>query len=156
MQRMTSLRSIWSKFSSSLACRNWCFLYGMEITDAKLGWIVLAVFTKLRHFGTIQLIPLFLIPKTASALSCKWCTTSTNMILYHFVLSCNYFKLMILYWYLNFSSSFVHQFPFLFCRHTEDSHVKTNLAHNLFRICLNGLMSLEVLSAANIRKCKQS
>jgi len=44
-------------------------------------------------------------------------------------------------------------------RHTEDSHVKTNLVHTLFRVRKYGLMPLdkfsEVLSPSDIRRCKQ-
>lgn len=47
----------------------------------------------------------------------------------------------------------------LFCRHTEDSHVKTNTVHILFRVRKYGLMELDkfkdVLSATNLKHCKR-
>lgn len=45
-------------------------------------------------------------------------------------------------------------------RQTEDSHVKTNTVHTLFRVRKYGLMSLdkftEVLSPSDLRKCKRA
>ena len=45
-------------------------------------------------------------------------------------------------------------------RHTEDSHVKTNIVHTLFRIRKYGLMSIDqfrdLLSPADIDRCKKS
>ena len=45
-------------------------------------------------------------------------------------------------------------------RHTEDSHVKTNTVHTLFRVQKYGLMPLEqyndILTASDIKRCKKS
>ena len=45
-------------------------------------------------------------------------------------------------------------------RHTEDSHVKTNTVHTLFRVQKYGLMPLEqyqdILTPADIKRCKRS
>ena len=47
-----------------------------------------------------------------------------------------------------------------FFRHTEDSHVKTNTVHTLFRVQKYGLMPLEqfqdILTPADIKRCKKS
>ena len=49
---------------------------------------------------------------------------------------------------------------FVTCRHTEDSHVKTNIVHTLFRVQKYGLMPLEqfhdILTPAEIKRCKKS
>ena len=46
------------------------------------------------------------------------------------------------------------------CRHTEDSHVKTNTVHTLFRVQKYGLMPLEqfqdILTPSDIKRCKKS
>ena len=46
------------------------------------------------------------------------------------------------------------------CRHTEDSHVKTNIVHTLFRVRKYGLMSLDqfrdILSPGDFKRCKKS
>ena len=46
------------------------------------------------------------------------------------------------------------------CRHTEDSHVKTNIIHTLFRVQKYGLMPLkqyqDILTPSNIKRCKKS
>ena len=49
---------------------------------------------------------------------------------------------------------------FVSCRHTEDSHVKTNTVHTLFRVQKYGLMPLEqyedILTPSEIKRCKKS
>ena len=46
------------------------------------------------------------------------------------------------------------------CRHTEDSHVKTNTVHTLFRVQKYGLMPLaqfeDILTPSDIKRCKKS
>ena len=45
-------------------------------------------------------------------------------------------------------------------RHTEDSHVKTNIVHILLRVQNYGLMSIDqfndILSPADFKKCRKS
>ena len=49
---------------------------------------------------------------------------------------------------------------FAISRHTEDSHVKTNTVHTLFRVQKYGLMPLEqyqdILTPTDIKRCKKS
>ena len=48
----------------------------------------------------------------------------------------------------------------VYFRHTEDSHVKTNIVHTLFRVQKYGLMSIDqftdILSPADLKRCKKS
>jgi hypothetical protein len=45
-------------------------------------------------------------------------------------------------------------------RHTEDSHVKTNIVHTLFRVQKYGLMSIDqftdILSPDDLKRCKKT
>ena len=45
-------------------------------------------------------------------------------------------------------------------RQTEDSHVKTNIVHTLFRVQKYGLMTIDqfkdILSPADLNRCKKS
>jgi hypothetical protein len=45
-------------------------------------------------------------------------------------------------------------------RHTEDSHMKTNIVHTLFKVQKYGLMLIDqfkdILSPADFRRCKKS
>jgi hypothetical protein len=49
---------------------------------------------------------------------------------------------------------------FVTCRNTEDSHVKTNTVHTLFRVQKYGLMPLEqfkdILTPDEIKRCAKS
>lgn len=53
-----------------------------------------------------------------------------------------------------------HSLLFGNCRQTEDSHVKTNFVHTLFRIQKYGLMPIEqfedILTPSEMKKCKKS
>jgi hypothetical protein len=45
-------------------------------------------------------------------------------------------------------------------RHTEDSHVKTNIVHTLFKVQKYGVMSIDqftnILGPADLKRCKKS
>lgn len=79
-------------------------------------------------------------------------TFSSSVIHLHYIFS-------ILFG-INYFCQILLLFMLYSVRHTEDSHVKTNLAHNLFRVRKYGLMSIdkftEVLSASELRKCKKN
>jgi hypothetical protein len=61
--------------------------------------------------------------------------------------------------YLNFPAPTIFMYVLLCFRLTEDSHVKTNTVHTLFRVRKYGQMDLEklkdVLSAADFMRCKR-